>query len=183
MIDVTIPFSNLAVLAVCLGFVSGANTPILMKFALNEVPSEKLAAGAGLFSFIRDFGTPLGSVTGIVLFSIFKDTAFKETLLASASEAGISSEHSAALLAAGQTGTVENSALAEHLSSLGVSFESIYATANAAGLTSAVHTIAYIAMALFAIILLLCILIPKPKKIPAPVTDTVEIKMVEETLS
>lgn len=183
MIDVTIPFRNLAALAVCLGFVSGANTPILMKFALNEVPSEKLAAGAGLFSFIRDFGTPLGSVTGIVLFSIFKDTAFKETLLASASEAGISSEHSAALLAAGQTGTVENSALAEHLSSLGVSFESIYATANAAGLTSAVHTIAYIAMALFAIILLLCILIPKPKKIPATTTNTLEIKMVEETLS
>lgn len=183
MIDVSIPFSNLAALAVCLGFVSGANTPILMKFALNEVPSEKLAAGAGLFSFIRDFGTPLGSVTGIVLFSIFKDATFKETLLASASEAGIASEHSAALLAAGQTGTVENSALAEHLSTLGVSFESIYATSNAAGLTAAVHSIAYIAMALFAIILFLCILIPKPKKSPATTTEVTELKVVEETLS
>ncbi|WP_409366776.1 MFS transporter [Lysinibacillus sp. 38-6] len=183
MLDASMPFNIIAALAVCLGFVSGANTPILMKFALNEVPKEKLAAGAGLFSFIRDFGTPLGSVSGIVLFSIFKDAAFKETLLASATEAGIASEHSAALLAAGQTGTVENSALAEQLSSLGVSFESIYSTANAAGLTSAVHSIAYIAMALFATILLLCFLIPKAKKAPAPAVIAQEMVVVEETVS
>jgi|GEM_PF-1084274 len=183
MLDASMPFNIIAALAVCLGFVSGANTPILMKFALNEVPKEKLAAGAGLFSFIRDFGTPLGSVSGIVLFSIFKDAAFKETLLASATEAGIASEHSAALLAAGLTGTVENSALAEQLSSLGISFESIYATANAAGLTSAVHSIAYIAMALFAIILLLCFLIPKAKKVPAPAVIAQEMVVVEETVS
>lgn len=183
MLDASTPFNIIATLAVCLGFVSGANTPILMKFALNEVPKEKLAAGAGLFSFIRDFGTPLGSVSGIVLFSIFKDAAFKETLLASASEAGIGSEHSAALLAAGQTGTVDNSALAEHLTSLGVSFESIFTTATAAGLTSAVHTIAYIAMALFATILFLCFLIPKTKKAPAPSVITSEMVAVEETVS
>ena len=183
MLDSSMPFNIIAALAVCLGFVSGANTPILMKFALNEVPKEKLAAGAGLFSFIRDFGTPLGSVSGIVLFSIFKDAAFKETLLASATEAGIASEHSAALLAAGQTGTVENSALAEQLATLGVSFESIYTTANAAGLTSAVHSIAYIAMALFATILLLCFLIPKAKKAPAPAVIAQEMVVVEETVS
>lgn len=183
MLDASMPFNIIATLAVCLGFVSGANTPILMKFALNEVPKEKLAAGAGLFSFIRDFGTPLGSVSGIVLFSIFKDAAFKETLVANATEAGITSEHSAALLAAGQTGTVENSALAEHLTSLGVSFESIYTTANAAGLTSAVHSIAYIAMALFATILFLCFLIPKAKKAPAPAAIASEMVVVEETVS
>lgn len=183
MLDASMPFNIIATLAVCLGFVSGANTPILMKFALNEVPKEKLAAGAGLFSFIRDFGTPLGSVSGIVLFSIFKDAAFKETLVANATEAGITSEHSAALLAAGQTGTVENSALAEHLTSLGVSFESIYTTANAAGLTSAVHSIAYIAMALFATILFLCFLIPKEKKAPAPAAIASEMVVVEETVS
>jgi EmrB/QacA subfamily drug resistance transporter len=183
MLDASTPFNIIAVLAICLGFVSGANTPILMKFALNEVPKEKLAAGAGLFSFIRDFGTPLGSVSGIVLFSIFKDAAFKETLLASASEAGIASEHSAALLAAGQTGTVENGALAEHLTSLGVSFESIFTTATAAGLTSAVHTIAYIAMALFATILFLCFLIPKAKEAPATAVIAQEMVVVEETVS
>ncbi|MFJ7668287.1 MFS transporter [Lysinibacillus sp. NPDC097195] len=183
MLDASMPFNIIAVLAVCLGFVSGANTPILMKFALNEVPKEKLAAGAGLFSFIRDFGTPLGSVSGIVLFSIFKDSALKETLLASATEAGIASEHSAALLAAAQTGTVDNSALAEQLATLDVSFESIFATANAAGLTSAVHSIAYIAMALFATILFLCFLIPKAKKAPAPVTIASEMVVVEETVS
>ncbi|QPQ34444.1 MFS transporter [Lysinibacillus sp. JNUCC-52] len=183
MLDASMPFNIIATLAVCLGFVSGANTPILMKFALNEVPKEKLAAGAGLFSFIRDFGTPLGSVSGIVLFSIFKDAAFKETLVANATEAGITSEHSAALLAAGQTGTVENSALAEHLTSLGVSFESIYTTANAAGLTSAVHSIAYIAMALFATILFLCFLIPKAKKAPATAVIASEMVVVEETVS
>lgn len=183
MLDASMPFNIIATLAVCLGFVSGANTPILMKFALNEVPKEKLAAGAGLFSFIRDFGTPLGSVSGIVLFSIFKDAAFKETLLANATEVGITSEHSAALLAAGQTGTVENGALAEHLTSLGVSFESIYTTANAAGLTSAVHSIAYIAMALFATILFLCFLIPKAKKAPATAVIASEMVVVEETVS
>ncbi|MGE7843506.1 hypothetical protein ACQKNX_22355 [Lysinibacillus sp. NPDC093712] len=152
-----------------------------MKFALNEVPKEKLAAGAGLFSFIRDFGTPLDSVSGIVLFSIFKDTACKETLLASTTEAG--SEHSAALLAAGQTVTDENCALAEHLTSLGVSFESIFTTATAAGLTSAVHTIDYIAMALFAIILFLYFLIPKAKKAPVLAVIASGMVVVEETVS
>ncbi|MFF5994607.1 MFS transporter [Lysinibacillus sp. KU-BSD001] len=182
MISATTSFNIIAALAVCLGFVSGANTPILMKFALNQVPKEKLAAGAGLFSFIRDFGTPLGSVSGIVLFSTFKDSAFKESLLASASKAGISSEHSAALLAAGQTGTVENSALAEQLSTSGVSFESIYSVAHVTSLTSTVHTIAYIAMALFAIILFLCFLIPKEKKAPAPAVAP-NMQIAEETLS
>lgn len=182
MIDATTSFKIIATLAVGLGLISGANTPILMKFALNEVPREKLAAGAGLFSFIRDFGVPLGSVTGIVLFSTFKDAKFKETLLASASEVGISGEHTAALLAAGQTGAVDNSALAEQLTTLGVTFEYIYATATAAGLTSAVHSIAYISMVLFAIILALCFLIPKAKKTSATIIAP-EIKIAEETLS
>lgn len=182
MINSSTSFTIIAALAVGLGLISGANTPILMKFALNEVPKEKLAAGAGLFSFIRDFGTPLGSITGIVLFSTFKDATFKESLLASASNAGISSEHTAALITAGQTGIVENNNLAEQLSILGVSFDSIYATANAVSLTSAVHSIAYIAMAMFSIILLLCFLIPKSKKKTITIVAP-EIKLVEEKLS
>lgn len=160
-IDATTSFKLIASLAVFLGFVSGSNTPILMKFALNETPSEKLAAGSGLFSFIRDFGVPLGSVSGIVLFSTIKDSVFQKTLLANANEAGIGNEYTNALLTAGKTGTVSDPALTDQLSTVGLTFETLYNSATSAGLTSAIHLIAYVTLVLFAIILLLCFLIPK----------------------
>lgn len=170
-IDAASSFKLIAFLAVFLGFVSGSNTPILMKFALNETPSEKLAAGSGLFSFIRDFGVPLGSVSGIVLFSTIKDSVFQKTLLANAKNVGIGSEHTSALLAAGQSGSVTNQDLTNQLSSVGTTFETIYNSAIAAGLTSAIHVIAYVAMALFAIVLVLCFFIPKQIKKDAKVKE------------
>ncbi|NMG76764.1 MFS transporter [Aromatoleum diolicum] len=58
------------VATVCvLGLMIGSNTPAVMKLALGAVPAEKLGAGTGLFSTLRDLGAPTGSSLGLAVFS------------------------------------------------------------------------------------------------------------------
>lgn len=58
------------VLTVCLfGVMMGANPPALMKLALGAVPQEKMGPGTGLFSMLRDLGSPTGSSFALAVFS------------------------------------------------------------------------------------------------------------------
>lgn len=57
------------VLTVCLfGLMMGANPPALMKMALGAVPQEKMGAGTGLFSMLRDLGNPTGTSFALAVF-------------------------------------------------------------------------------------------------------------------
>ncbi|AKU11374.1 major facilitator superfamily protein [Azoarcus sp. CIB] len=52
-----------------LGLAMGCNTPAVMKLALGAVPPERLGAGTGLFSTLRDLGAPTGSSVSLATFS------------------------------------------------------------------------------------------------------------------
>lgn len=52
-----------------LGVMMGCNTPAVMKLALGAVPHDRLGAGTGLFSTLRDLGAPTGSSVSLATFS------------------------------------------------------------------------------------------------------------------
>ncbi|WP_343034965.1 MFS transporter [Aromatoleum diolicum] len=60
----------LVITTVCvLGIAMGFNTPAVMKLALGAVPPDRLGAGTGLFSTLRDLGSPTGSSVSLAVFS------------------------------------------------------------------------------------------------------------------
>lgn len=61
---------SIVIATVCvLGLAMGCNTPAVMKLALGAVPPERLGAGTGLFSTLRDLGAPTGSSVSLAAFS------------------------------------------------------------------------------------------------------------------
>ncbi|HEY9576542.1 MAG TPA: MFS transporter, partial [Pseudobacillus sp.] len=163
-IDSTTPFSIVFALACFFGFGLGAITPIIIKYALSEMPSAKYGAGSGLFSFLRDFGAPLGSVTGIVLFSSLTDTFTKSALSSEAKQAGISPALMGEVEKAGSSGgELMNQGLASELQSLGIQFETLMSKASSEGLSLAIQNMAYIIIAVFAVSFILALFIPNPK--------------------
>ncbi|MCK0508190.1 MFS transporter [Aromatoleum anaerobium] len=58
------------VATVCLlGLMMGSNSPAVMKLAIGAVPCDKMGAGTGLFSMLRDLGAPTGSSLSLAVFS------------------------------------------------------------------------------------------------------------------
>src|SRR5699024_3011186 len=140
----------------------GTAIPIFIKLALTVVPPEKFGAGSGLLSFIRDFGTPLGSVTGIVLYSSFSESGQTSSLLSQAEEAGISSNLMGAVEKAGASGgEVIDSALSTELLSLGIKFEDLMTVAAGEGATTAINSLSYVSVVFFIAIIIVAIFLPK----------------------
>ncbi len=182
-ITVSTSFSNISLLAMLFGFGLGSATPIFIKNALSEMPEEKYGSGSGLFSFIRDFGAPLGSVTGIVLFSYLTSIFTNSALQTQAEQAGVNPALMGAVEQAAVSGggTVDESLSAE-LTSLGVTFDDLMANAATDGLTSAIQNMAYILMAVFAVALLLSFFLPTIKKKPKVKKDE-QIPEVKKSLT
>ncbi|WP_042348710.1 MFS transporter [Bacillus massiliigorillae] len=164
MINVYTSFSYITILSIILGFSQGAITPILMKYTLSTIPADKLGAGSGVFTTFRDLGTPLGSVTGIIIFSSFTDAFTKSSLSDISKLEGISSNVMGALEQARISGgTKIEQSLANELQSLGITFQDLMTKATAEGLTTALQYSAYIIIGIFALVFIISLLIPKQK--------------------
>lgn len=152
-------FSKVAVIAAFFGI--GSAIPVLIKLALVVVPDEKYGAGSGLLAFIRDFGTPLGSVTGIVLYSSFSQSYTQESLIDQAEDAGISADLMGAVEQAGESSElVTDSPLAHELMALGVEFEDIMDKATGIGATEAINSLSYVSVVFFVIIIVVSMFLP-----------------------
>ncbi|MFJ7747855.1 MFS transporter [Peribacillus sp. NPDC097295] len=163
-IDTQTPFSYISMFAFILGFSQGAITPIFIKYALSEIPPAQYGAGSGLFSTIRDFGAPFGSVTGILIFSTFTDFFTKSSLLSQAKQAGIDSNFMGAVEQARLSeGKVTDQGLVTELQSLGIKIEDLLSTASGEGLSFAIQNISYIVIGLFIITFILSLFIPGTK--------------------
>lgn len=164
-VSTTTSWSYITVLSLILGFSQGAITPILMKYTLSTVPSEKLGAGSGVFTTFRDLGTPLGSVTGIIVFSTFTEMFTKSSLLDISKVEGISSNVLGALEQARLTGGKEIAqSLATELQAVGISFQDLLIRATSSGLTSALQYSSYIIIGIFALVLVISLFIPLQTK-------------------
>ncbi|MGE7603043.1 MFS transporter [Peribacillus sp. NPDC097675] len=163
-IDTQTPFSYISTFAFILGFSLGAITPIFIKYALSEIPPSQFGAGSGLYSTLRDFGAPFGSVTGILIFSTFTDLFTKSSLLSQAKQAGIDSNFMGAVEQARLSeGKITDQGLVSELQSLGIKFEDLLSTASGEGLSFAIQNISYIVIGLFIITFILSIFIPSTK--------------------
>lgn len=67
-IEVDTPLWVIIIVVCLLGFAMGTNTPSVMKMAFSDVPPQKMGAGTGLFSMIRDLGSPTGSSFSLAVF-------------------------------------------------------------------------------------------------------------------
>lgn len=179
-ISYDISFTNVALIAFLFGI--GSSVPILIKLGVNVIPPEKYGAGSGLLAFIRDFGVPFGSVTGIVTFSSMSANATQSALVNNARTAGIDNDLMGDLQEAAMTnGETISTALSEKLQSLGVSFEQLMLQASGEGITFAVNNLSYIGAGLFLLLIILTLFIPGPKKEKLKKTIHEKEEMVEQT--
>ena len=172
-IDVYTPFTYITVLSIILGFSQGAITPIIMKYTLGTIPSDKLGSGSGVFTTFRDFGTPIGSVTGIIVFSTFTETFTKSSLAEISAQEGLNASSAGALEQAriSQETNIQES-LATELQSLGLTLQDLLTRATAEGLTVALQYSAYIIIGMFAVVFIISLLIPKQTKgLPSAIED------------
>lgn len=176
-IDVYTPFFYITALSIILGFSQGAISPIIVKYTLGTIPPEKLGAGSGVFTTFRDFGTPIGSVTGIIVFSSFTETFTKSSLADISKQEGISSSAIGALEQARLSqGANVQEILANELQTLGITIQDLLTRATAQGLTVALQYSAYIIIAIFVLVFIISLFIPKQKTertspSPAKTTD------------
>lgn len=162
-------FNFIFILTFFFGFAQGAVTPVIIKYALGEMAAEKYAAGSSLFQFIRDFGAPLGQVTGIVIFTTLTTSFIQSSLISQAEQAGVNPSLMAAVEQAGVTrGEQMDEGLTNELQSLGIKFEDLMTAATAEGFTNALQIIAYITIVFFALSILLSFFIPKNKAVTEP---------------
>lgn len=178
-------FSLIFVITFIFGFAMGATVPPIIKYALGVIPPEKYSTGTSLFQFIRDFGAPLGQVTGIVLFTTLTATFTQASLINEAEVAGISANHIAAVEQAGISGGEQiDEGLESELQSMGISFEDLMTAATAEGFSDALKIIAFITIAIFIISFLLSLLIPNNKnEEKTKMTAAVEGDLSEKTSS
>lgn len=172
-IDSDTTISYILMLAAFFGF--GSVIPILFKYALNVIPVDKYGSGSGLLSVIRDFGAPLGSVTGIVLFTSFSESSKQASLVSQATAAGVNPDLMTAVQQAGSSGgKLIDKALATELQSLGIKFEDLMSTALGEGATLGIQNMSLIVAGFFIVLILLSILIPQ-KKVVKESTVTTQI--------
>ncbi|MFS0574305.1 MFS transporter [Sporosarcina sp. 179-K 3D1 HS] len=161
----------------------GAATAILIKYALQQIPPIKYGSGSGLLAVIRDFGAPLGSTTGIVLFSQFNTKAKTSSLVQQATDAGVSPGLMGDVQQAAATnGATISDALNAELVSLGIKFEDLLATALGEGATSAIQNLSYTVAGFFIVILILVFLIPQKQKEKVPLAVAPFEEKLEEKL-
>lgn len=163
-VNVYTPFSYITAFSIILGFSQGAITPILIKYTLGTIPAEKLGAGSGVFTTFRDFGTPIGSVTGIIVFSSFTEIFTKSSLINIAKQEGVSSTATGALEQArmSESSQIEQ-ILTNELQTLGITLQDLMTRATAEGLTIALQYSAYLIIGIFVLVFIVSLLIPKPK--------------------
>lgn len=170
-IDSGTPFSTIATIAAFFGI--GSAIPIHIKLALTVIPAPKYGAGSALLAFIRDFGAPLGSVTGIVLYSSFNQNFTLSSLLNQAKEVGVNSNLMDSVEKAGtSSGKIISNGLADELQSLGINFKDLMLTATEHGATLSIQNLSLVTAGFFIILILLSIFIPKKMAEAKPRTDS-----------
>jgi multidrug resistance protein len=88
-VELNTPLWALGAIAVVFGACQGMKGPAIMKIALAELPPSKMSAGSGLFSMMRDFGTPAGVAIGLAIYSSSLANNTREQLMQKAQELGL----------------------------------------------------------------------------------------------
>jgi len=161
-IDMSTPLWLIITIASVLGFAQGMKGPAITKLALKAIPGNKMGTGSGLFSMMRDFGTPAGVSIGLALFTAQRLAATEVSLTEEAGNLGLEQNYVVQLKDAYQLGSAEGfPELGLRLSELGSSYELVTAPARIDGLATALPTVGMILIGVIAAALLLALWLPK----------------------
>lgn len=165
------------VTTVCLfGLMMGASPPALMKLALGAVPPEKTGPGTGLFSMLRDLGSPTGSSFALAVFSTSFTWYAGMAVRQRGQALGIGDDLLAQLAAVvGGKGSVAPAGVAAALRARGVEPGEFLRLANIEGLAAALPQVGYLLLGMMAFALLLGMFLDKAPGTagrPAAITAT-----------
>lgn len=167
-IDVHSPLWMVIAVVCIFGLMVGANTPAVMKVAFGAVPPERMGAGTGLFSMIRDLGNPTGSALSLALFGATLAYQTRASLRRQLESLGLDGASFEALAqAAGGRVRELPAALLDRLTHDGIEVEGLLRLANVEGLDSALDKVGYLLTAMILVALLLSLRLPRTQ--PAPV--------------
>ncbi|QQD17352.1 MFS transporter [Spongiibacter nanhainus] len=162
-LNLSTPLWFIIVLASLLGTAQGMKGPAIMKLALRHVPTQKIGAGSGLISMMRDFGTPAGVAIGLAIFTSRRQSATQASLEDQAVNLGITNPEW--LSALGDTTRAQGlSELQAALAAQGSSVEQLMSAAKLDGLASTLPAVGTIMIAVVTLALVLALSLSKPKK-------------------
>jgi multidrug resistance protein len=156
------PLWLVAFIATVLGFGQGMKGPAITKLAMSTLPPNRMSAGSGLFSMMRDFGTPLGVSIGLALYGATEEKGTEATVLDRMRELGVE-EHllpmaSQALASKGAAIAVE---LQERLTALGTDFSTVLASSKVEGMAGALPQVGAMLFGVLFLAMLLAFFLPK----------------------
>lgn len=147
----------IAAVVIVLGAAQGMKGPAITKLALNTVPADRLSMGSGMFSMMRDFGTPAGASIGLSLYGATLTRGTEDHLLERAANLGVDEQWFSALSQAlSSKGKDVAPALQEHLHVLGTSFSELLGPAKLEGMAT---TLSQVGSSLYVVIVLAVLLV------------------------
>lgn len=171
-------FSNIAIdtplwmvagVASLLGLAQGMKGPAITKLALATVPPERYGAGSGMFSMMRDFGSPAGASIGLALFTTQRVAATEAALLEAMRNQGLDAQLLPTVKQAFDAGGLDGfPELAAQLQAVGADYEALAAAARLEGLAAALPTVGFILIGVVVLALVLALLLPKPAATARP---------------
>ncbi len=171
-IGISTPLWLIIAIASILGLAQGMKGPTITKLALRAVPREKTGAGSGMFSMMRDFGTPAGVSVGLALFTSTRINATETSLEATAADVGLEPDYLPQLHAAYDAGSIDRfPELGQRLMELGTNLDLLAAPAKTESITTALPIVGAMLIGVIACALVLAALLPKSSS-ATPATDT-----------
>jgi multidrug resistance protein len=147
-------------IAMVLGLAQGMKGPAITKMALGSVPQEKMGSGSGLFSMMRDFGTPAGVSVGLALYGATLARRTEETLQERAASLGLEDAFVPALAEALATsGAVVTPELQLRLAALGVDYVDLVADSRLDGMAATLPQVGFMLYAVLGLAALLTLLL------------------------
>lgn len=168
-LDLSTPLWIIIVLAITLGASQGMKGPVIMKLALSNVPAEKIGAGSGLLTMMRDFGTPAGVSIGLAIFSSTRQSATLSSLEDQATSLGVNNPETLGALktAFANSSAADLPTLQAALATHNTSFEQLLSVAKLDGLASTLPAVGSILIAVVSLALMLALSLSKSAKRPA----------------
>jgi MFS family permease len=152
----------LALTVSILGLSQGMKGPAIMKIALRQVPADKMSAGSGLFSMMRDFGTPAGVAIGLALYSSSLARNTQEQILVQAQAMGLDPALLPALADAFVSkGATMPAELQQGLAAINADYTVLAETAGYNGIATAIPEVGMILFPVLGLALLLTLLLPR----------------------
>lgn len=144
------------------GLMVGTNVPALMKLAIGAIPNEKMGAGTGLFSMLRDLGSPTGSAFALALFSTSYAYHARLSVTMRGEKMGINPEKLEQFTTAiTSKGKVASTAVTEVAKTGGPEYHELARLAKIDGLSAALLNVGYLLIGMIGFALLLSLYLDK----------------------